>query len=569
MVNTVSGTYSSDNPYQKKLDETVSQVGTNPEAVRQALADKAISSDTKLQEGIQGQKTGLSAIEQLSNFDQQLAGQYQQTNQQQMAADTARRAQTTQMGAFNPNNAQATIASGPANFDVNQMAQTAVVPGIISPFVQAGLVSGQQQAAQGVFDMASAQRASRERVIGSEIENMVKLFSAQQQAEQAKREAEEARKQADFERQYNYAKEVGGVVRDPISGQEYKFETPEEKMLQESRMKQLATPEMTIFDSLKQRQGKSGDTILNEVISGSKPFLTIVRENPDLSQDQLYELARINSQAFGAFKESPEELRAMGLSPEIMDKIGIPRASGATSDPNVQGYIDLIQKGDMNITNVPAELRTQVVNALSASGGTQPKENVVMGLKDRYNLTTDDSKKVMDAIRLIGALKGVEGSLRNAIGGKTTGRVRDIGIGATGPLSQFAGTGGSDAGSKARAAINDLQAQIRNNMFGSALSEQEIKQANKILPTAGTQEQDNLNRLSSKTNQKINDVRSTLRAYGVSDAEIDAMLASTTAPSTSSPATNNAGTIRVKLKSSGKTGSVPAGEFDENLYERI
>src|SRR5207253_3026417 len=34
-------------------------------------------------------------------------------------------------------------------------------------------------------------------------------------------------------------------------------------------------------------------------------------------------------------------------------------------------------------------------------------------------------------------------------------------------------------------------------------------------------------------------------------------------------AAGNAGSIRVKQKSSGQTGNIPASEFDPNLYERI
>lgn len=534
----VGQTYTPDNKYDQRVQQLRSQVGDNPEAIRQAAGQQMIQNDQQLQESVQGQQAGVSALQQLAEYDQQLAGQVRQANQQQMQTDTARRAATTQMGAINPNDAAATIASGPVDFNVQQFGQTygPAQNAILSPFVASGMVSGQAQAAQGTYDLASQLRGSRERAIGSEADAIARIAASQIEKERLEAERKKAEELAKYESARDYAMLYGGTVRNPLTGQDEKYESPEEKARREATEKQIK--DQSVVEKLRTRIGKTGKSLIEEVTDGLGNFSDILRENPDLSQEEVYELARINTNKYGAFAETPEQLREMGLSPEIMDQLGIPRAGGvAKSDPQeilnkayaIPGAAEIIGKAGNQATQ--EAIARQILQAGSieaykkAQGATGGN---VESLKEKYGMTADDSKKVMDSIRLITSLKDVQNALNEAIGGKQTGRLRDLAIGTTGFLSQFAGTGGTDAQSRARAKVNDLQAQIRNNMFGSALTPQEIEQANKILPTVGTQEQDNLNRLNAKIDQKTNDILSTLRAYGVSDEEINALIGSAT-----------------------------------------
>jgi hypothetical protein len=356
----VGQTYTPDNRYAEKVKSYRSIVGDNPEAIRQAVADDMIKTDQPLQESITGQQ---DAIQEMYKADQQYADLMRGSNQANKQASTFLTNMATkgaQAGSFDPNNPQATIASGPADFNVQEMAQTPVANGILNPFVASGIASGQTNAAAGTFDLAAQQRGSRERAIGTEAESVAKIAAyqieqerIQREIEEEKRKQEEARKLAEFERKRAYAQDYGGSVVDPTTGETFTYKSKEEK-------------ERDAQQSVLQKIGKSGKTLLEEVLDGLGSFVDVIRENPGLTEEEIVALARANVNKFGQFKESNEELRQMGLG--VVADAGLSREGKIGANTDVTGYVNLVKTGQMKIDNVPQEVRTQVANEVSKQG---------------------------------------------------------------------------------------------------------------------------------------------------------------------------------------------------------
>lgn len=368
---TIAEPYTQDSEVQRRIEEAKrSAVSDNPEAVKQALTQQTFNNDTQLNEAVQGQQDATNKIMQLAEYDQQLAGEVRAGNQQQQQVQQQQQQQATQLGAFNPNDAQATIAAGPVSFDTNQIMQTQT-PTLLSPFVASGIASGATQAGVDTFQLADFARGARERYLGNEVSQLANLYQAQYEAEQERRRQEEANKLRLFELDLKYAQDMGGEVVDPLSGKVYKFPSPQEKAAQEAQLAQAQ--QNSVGDQLKQIKGRSGKSLFEEVVDGQGNFMDVIRENPGLSQEQVYELARINTQAYGAFKESPDQLRSMGLSPEIMDQLGIPRAgqagTGSTSD--AIALAQLVASGQMKLESVPADMRGAVANEMAKNPQVQ------------------------------------------------------------------------------------------------------------------------------------------------------------------------------------------------------
>lgn len=409
----VGQTYTPDNAYEERVKQLRSQVGDNPEAIRQAVTSEKLSSDQPLQESIQGQQGSIDALGQLAEYDKQLADQVRGANTQQMQTTAARNTATTAMGAVDPSSAAATIAQGPAQLDVKQFSQQyAPTTGILSPFVASGLTSGQSQAATDTYSLASQLRGSRERIIGSEAAAYADVARAQierDRIEEEKRRLEEERIRQDKERQFEidlkYAQTYGGNIVDPISGKEYRFEKPK------TEEEKKAEAEQSVFNKI----GTSGKRLIEDVTDDQGSFIDIIRQNPTLSEDEKLALARANVNKYGGFKESPQELVDMGLGWILQDPLLLKDAQSAAAfavgqktgnvNADVTGLVEMVRNGSMKLENVPSELRTQVANEMAKKGPQQTEDPATLAANKEV---ADLAKEILAS----GGTKGLTGNVR-------------------------------------------------------------------------------------------------------------------------------------------------------------
>jgi hypothetical protein len=544
-------TYTLDPALQARIDKAKAVAGTdNPEAIRKALTTQTFNNDSQLQEAHQGQQTALSALDQMATFDKQLASNSNNANTQQMATDTANRNYAASLGTIDPNNAQATIASGPAMLDLSQIKGPSTdANAILNPFVAAGLSAGQSKAAQDTYNLADMMRSSRERSLGGEVNSLVQAYQLdlaekQRQEELARQKAKEelAQKITASQTELEIKKQIGGDWTDPTTGKTYHIPTPQEKALADAQGKQ---------NELMGKLGPNAKAIIDELSSGKSSLAAIMRKNPTVDK---YALADLNTSIWGGLKEDDAGLRAMGLDPNEMMKRGVSRVGGTGSTSTIDSYVNSIKSGYTDVNKMLTDvkdpiLQSQILNALQSQGYKNPSAPTAQYGGVKIDAAT--KSKASEYEGLLRKLSEVRSDLSSAIGGKKTGGINDLGIGVTGFLSQFAGDKGSDQASKTRAALNNLQASVRNKMFGSALSENEIKESQKILPSVSAQEQENLNRIEAKMNEKLNDYRSVLRTAGVPEEAIDEQIRQITGGGVinpSQPAAQTVGRFTVEVE---------------------
>lgn len=417
MADTVTPTYTADNAYEQRAKQYRSQVGDNPEAIRQAVAQEMTQSNQQLNEAIGGQKGALDAMNQMAAYDQQLAGQVRAGNVQAQQFQQSAQQQAAALGKTDATSAAATIAQGPAQLDLSKFTYTPQEGTFLSPFVASQLVSGQQQAAQGQFDISAQQRGSLERAIGTEAESIAAIAQAQIAREEAERERQRQQALDQYNSDVSYAQVYGGTVVNPLTGKEevYKSETERTReelaVKQEMEKKAQESAARSVQDSLRGKTGKTGMNLIDEVISGSKPLKDILRENAgQLSQDELYELVRVNTQAFGQLLESDQELRAMGLDPNSLDQLGIPRAGAAINNEQqeIAAYAQMVTKGETNLDNVPQAIRGKVAAFMTQQPAQKPE------------MTESAKKSAGLAKRLLESdTGGITGNVRFALSGKS------------------------------------------------------------------------------------------------------------------------------------------------------
>lgn len=135
------------------------------------------------------------------------------------------------------------------------------------------------------------------------------------------------------------------------------------------------------------------------------------------------------------------------------------------------------------------------------------------------DLPASAKSKAGDYLAFLAELKSIKSQLDELSPGQGLGLTE----GTTGPIAQLFGQLGK-AG-QFRASIENLTAKVRNKQFGSALTESELKEANKFLPGAGKQELTNEKRILALIAQKENELRSHLQAFGLSPKQVESFMA--------------------------------------------
>lgn len=294
-----TGTYT-----QANIDNARSIFGDDPSAVARGVAQNMTQAPA-MQEAIAGQGGAIDALGEIKAYDQELAGRVNQGNTAQMQNEQAQTQALANYGSAGAT-AQETINKGAQA--IPELEMRAPTQGLLSPFVASSLSTGNVKAATDTYDLAAQTRAALTKAIGSEAENYYNVIKEQNM----QKELADAKK-------LDLIKAFGGDYE--LDGKTYHFDTPEEKLEKERKANQ----------SVLYRTGKSGASLLDEVVDGLGNFTDIIQENPDLTEEEIVALGRANVSKFGAFKESNQELQQMGLGALI--NAGLTR-EGATSSLN-------------------------------------------------------------------------------------------------------------------------------------------------------------------------------------------------------------------------------------------
>lgn len=147
------------------------------------------------------------------------------------------------------------------------------------------------------------------------------------------------------------------------------------------------------------------------------------------------------------------------------------------------------------------DVKKYELDAMKASEELNP---TISSLKVGAKKTAADYKAYLDELKRV----------RGMFGEGNPGLLGSLVQGKTGALAQFKGSNFADGG--LRDAVSALETKVRNKMFGSALTENEVKEAKKFLPSSGKQENANISRLDQQIIQKENELRTFLMTQGLS-----------------------------------------------------
>lgn len=463
-------------PYEKRIEaaRTAAQSSfgsTDPSAVKAALAEQTFAQDQPFQQAVSEQAQSVEALNELKNYDQQLAGQVNQANQQLQAQQTQLQGQFRQMGRIDPTSATATTAMGPATFDASQVAAQSTVPGLISPFAASGIASGQTTAALGAFDSASAARAARERLLGTDIAAMAGAYAERLRLEQDEKESQEKKQQQDFDNALALAKLTGQKsFTDPRTGQVHEIAFGSELTAGEREASALR------------------DQLKSDIANRMTPRDLFSKYSGVIDFNQI--MTDYNAASpWGPAKETSQELRNL---------------------------YEASKKGAEG-TGTASELRGEYIK----------QSDTFVKIRDAYNRLSSADDSAAGDLNLI------------------FGYMRILDPGSTVREGEFANAQNT-AGVPER--IRNLYNQaLQGTRLSSKQRTEFRKQAGSIYSGAERQ-QDQLTEEYRRLAGELG-VDPSLVIVGMSQAGPER--------------------VRVRLKSSGQTGTIPANEFDPNLYERL
>lgn len=137
----------------------------------------------------------------------------------------------------------------------------------------------------------------------------------------------------------------------------------------------------TVSTGILSKQAASGKSFLEDVTDGQGNFIDVIRQNPNLSQEDILALAQANVNKYGQFRETPEELRALGLPVEYMGEMGL--ISGvdpsSTGSSYAKGYADQVASGAIKLSEVPADVRSEVVAYMNENNISANSKEEEMG----------------------------------------------------------------------------------------------------------------------------------------------------------------------------------------------
>lgn len=269
-------------------------------------------------------------------------------------------------------------------------------------------------------------------------------------------------------------------------------------------------------------------------VSGHSNVMDLITKAVNYQAGAVQDQVRANATAYKAVMDALSTIATLENQKQIETmKVSASLGFGDLEEAT-QAYVEQV-KGGLNIENIPQDYRTKVVKALTAQGWT-----------------TEKIKRNLEGKQTLGVLKAVKEMWDTSMaGGVPSGGP----YGVSGIVKEQMGNLKiePDVGNYLRyknAIISTLRGLVGEK---GILSNQDMSRIQDLLPdyrltTSQAQKNWNLVRqlLNSKYGEDI-----TSEYFG---------------PETS-PITS--GTIKVRQKSTGKTGTIPANEFDETLYERI
>ena len=170
------------------------------------------------------------------------------------------------------------------------------------------------------------------------------------------------------------------------------------------------------------------------------------------------------------------------------------------------------------------EERLKISRAGSGSKGMTPLQQLEY-LKKLKELTEGEMPELTAGVKtkaggymtLLDDLKRIRGLAGAAGGGKG---LLDIFGGATGPVSKLSGAYGPQEDATYRTALNQLEADIKHEKYGGALTAQEIKESKKWAPSSGRQETTNVARLDDLIIKKESQLMNHLKSQGLDENQV-------------------------------------------------
>ena len=171
------------------------------------------------------------------------------------------------------------------------------------------------------------------------------------------------------------------------------------------------------------------------------------------------------------------------------------------------------------------EERLRISRMPKGPGGMTPSQQLDYLIKlkkftesDMPELTAGVKTKAGGYMTLLDDLKRIRDLSSGAGGGKSW--LGDIFGGATGPAAKFKGAYWGKEGANYRTALNQLEADIKHEKYGGALTEQEIKESRKWAPSSGRQETENIARLDDLIVKKETQLWNHLKSQGLGENQI-------------------------------------------------
>ena len=137
---------------------------------------------------------------------------------------------------------------------------------------------------------------------------------------------------------------------------------------------------------------------------------------------------------------------------------------------------------------------------------------------DMPELTAGVKTKAGDYMTLLDDMKRIRDLATTAGGAK--GWLGDFFAGATGPVAKRKGAYFGQEGADYRTALDLLEADIKHEKYGGALTEQEIRESKKWAPSSARQETTNVARLDDLIIKKESQLMNHLKAQGLNESQV-------------------------------------------------
>lgn len=386
----------------------------------------------------------------------------------------------------------------------------------------ASFAGGMGGISKGMNSAVSTVESGYQAAISGILDKFTQFYQLQQQREEKEKEREYQKKKDQFETEITLAKMTGGVVTNPWTGEKIHVESDLDRELKKLRASNASSSGRSIADILGLGGAKTGST---PTASSTTPAYSPGRAGISETVGG----KSFVSNAKGGWDEVGQPTQSSSNNPMGLDRNKIIAALSVTTNPKeyerLSDLLTLVPSGGAS--------KDQIANANQ--------------LRDEYNKQSTDFIKIRDSYnRILSSGDNAAGDL-----GLIYGYMKILDPGSTVREGEFA-TAANSAGVPDRIKIAYNKA-LSGERLNPTLRKEFKGQAESIYKVSEAQHKSTIDEYSRLAQQLGLDPSMVIvnvgQAQGIGQ--------------------QNSGTMRVRLKSSGKTGTIPIGEFDPNIYERI